>query len=69
MNEIAETAPPVASIVVPFLNLNNNVDECIRSLLAQSSDGFTFEIIAIDNGSDDGTLLRLQKFVPHVRLM
>jgi len=69
MSEVPETAAPLASIVVPFRNLNSNVDQCIRSLLAQSGDGFSFEIIAVDNGSDDGTLLRLQKFVPDVRVM
>jgi GT2 family glycosyltransferase len=69
MSEILETAPPLASIVVPFFNLKHNVDQCIRSLLAQSSDGFTFETIAVDNGSDDGTLVRLQSFAPHIRVL
>ena len=69
MSEIPETAPPLASIVVPFFNLANNVEQCIRSLLAQSSDGFTFEIIAVDNGSTDGTLAGLQNFAPHIRVL
>jgi GT2 family glycosyltransferase len=69
MSEILETAPPLGSIVVPFLNLHENVDACISSLLSQSSDGFTFEIIAVDNGSDDGTLLRLQSFAPGIRVL
>jgi GT2 family glycosyltransferase len=69
MRQILKTAPPSASIVVPFFNLNDNVDQCIRSLLAQSSDGFTFEIIAVDNGSNDGTWVRLQSFVPHIRVL
>lgn len=69
MSGILETAPPLVSIVVPFLNLANSVDQCIRSLLAQSSDGFTFEIIAVDNGSNDGTLARLQSFAPHIQVL
>ena len=69
MSQILKTAPPLASIVVPFFNLNDNVNQCIRSLLAQRSDGFTFEIIAVDNGSDDGTLVRLQSFAPQIRVL
>ena len=69
MSESLETAPPLASIVVPFLNLKNNIDPCIRSLLAQNSDGFSFEIIAVDNGSLDGTLVGLQKFAPDIRVL
>jgi glycosyltransferase involved in cell wall biosynthesis len=69
MSENLKTAAPLASIVVPFLNLANSVDQCIRSLLEQSSDGFTFEIIAVDNTSHDGTLARLQSFVPHIRVL
>jgi GT2 family glycosyltransferase len=69
MSQSLRTAPPLASIVVPFFNLNDNVDQCIGSLLEQSSEGFTFEIIAVDNGSDDGTLVRLQSFAPHIRVL
>lgn len=69
MSEILDKEPPLVSIVVPFFNLVKNVDQCIRSLLAQSGDGFTFEVIAIDNGSHDGTWARLQNFAPHIRML
>ncbi|MCC5876783.1 MAG: glycosyltransferase [Candidatus Sumerlaeia bacterium] len=44
------------SVVVPFLNRVEDVSGCIASLRAQTvPDGFTVEIIAVDNGSTDGT--------------
>lgn len=50
---------PRASIVVPFFNRRDDVRTCLRSLLRQ--DATSFEIVAVDNGSSDGTLEELER--------
>lgn len=53
---------PGVSIVVPFYNRCADVEPCLRSLQAQKlSAGRTFEIVAVDNGSTDGTLEALRR--------
>lgn len=53
----AMDAYPLASILVPCHNESENVDETIHALLHQRYPDF--EIIAINDGSSDGTGLRL----------
>jgi len=47
------THEPTVSIIVPARNEENNINRCIRSLLEQ--DYSQFEVIAVDDGSTDGT--------------
>jgi glycosyltransferase involved in cell wall biosynthesis len=52
-------AEPVASILIPVYNRVHMIEECIASALAQT---FTdFEVVVIDNCSDDGTWEKCQK--------
>ena len=46
--------PPFLSIVVPARNEERQIERCIRSLLALSYE--RFEIVAVDDRSDDATL-------------
>ncbi|KFI98641.1 glycosyltransferase family 2 protein [Bifidobacterium subtile] len=43
------------SIILPCYNVEDYVGDCIRSILAQKT-SHTFEIIAVNDGSTDGTL-------------
>ena len=52
------------SIVVVTFNNRAEIDACLRSLQAHSTDA---EIIVVDNLSSDGTLDYVQRQHPHVR--
>jgi glycosyltransferase involved in cell wall biosynthesis len=47
----AMALPPRLSVVIPHLNEPDDLRRCLRSLVAQRSDGIAFEIIVVDNGS------------------
>lgn len=52
---------PDISVIIAFFNRRELVEMCLGAVLSQSlSDGRTFEVIAVDNGSTDGTLEMLQ---------
>jgi len=50
---------PEVSILLPCYNAEAHLDECLESLALQSFDDF--EIVAVDDGSADGTLDRLRE--------
>lgn len=50
------------SIIVPVFDTGTYVDLCIRALLAQDYPPSEYEIIAVDNGSRDDSLERLQRY-------
>ncbi|MBY0376402.1 glycosyltransferase [Patescibacteria group bacterium] len=52
---------PFVSIIVPVYNRQDNIDENIKSLLAQDYPKDKYEIIIIDNGSTDRTLEIIKK--------
>ena len=49
------------SIIIPALNEEENISDCIRSLLSQDFPKDQYEIIVVDNGSTDSTLDILKK--------
>lgn len=51
---------PLVSVVVPVYNLENCVETCLNSLLAQEYQNF--ELILVDDGSTDGSLKILRTF-------
>ncbi|MFN8110114.1 MAG: glycosyltransferase family 2 protein [Thermoleophilia bacterium] len=50
---VAVSPEPAVSVVVPALNEERYLGECLASLMAQT--GVAFEVIVVDNGSTDGT--------------
>lgn len=54
------TNDPTISIIIPFYNSESYVTKCLDSLLSQSF--VDFEIIAIDDGSEDNTFLKLKEY-------
>jgi len=58
---------PTVSVVIPNWNGLRFLDTCLRSLLAQS---FTdFDVVLVDNGSQDDSIAFLQKNFSHVRVV
>ncbi|MFH1154209.1 MAG: glycosyltransferase [Pseudomonadota bacterium] len=58
----------IFSVIVPFFNEQLYIERCIRSLLDQDFDHDEYELLFIDNGSDDGSAEIVQKF-PQVTLL
>ena len=52
---------PDLSIIVPVYNAQNFLKRCIESCLAQRTE-FTFEVIAVDDGSIDDSLALLRNY-------
>jgi len=50
------------SVIVPFLNEELHIEECIKSLLNQSFDGQDYELIFVDNGSEDGSAKIVERY-------
>ncbi len=51
--ETASASPPV-SVVIPCLNEEQNIEQCVRTALAAlEADRLEGEVIVVDNGSDD----------------
>ncbi len=58
---------PLISVVVPHLNEPEDLRACLTALEAQQTDGVSFEIIVVDNGSRELPTAVCAAF-PHVRL-
>jgi len=57
--------PPLVSIVVPVLNGEDHIGQCIQSLLNAEYDPDRREILVVDNGSTDRTAEVIQSFPVH----
>ena len=51
---------PLISIIMPSLNVNKYIDECIKSVINQTIDNI--QIICVDAGSTDGTFEILEQY-------
>jgi len=59
---------PEVSIVVSNFNNGAFIDRCIRSLLSQDT-SFTYEVIVVDDASDDSSLQVLKHFGSMLRVL
>ena len=50
------------SIIIPFYNADKYIEECLNSILSQKTD-FSYEIILVDDGSEDGSLTKINGFL------
>lgn len=61
---------PEISVIIPFLNVERYLDECIQSVLNQKE--VSLEIIMVDDGSTDGSVSIVKKYMKEhseIRLM
>jgi glycosyltransferase involved in cell wall biosynthesis len=59
---------PVVSVIVPALNAAATIDETLAGLAEQDLDA-PFEVIVVDNGSDDGTAGVVAERLPSARVL
>lgn len=52
----------IFSVIVPFLNEELRIEQCIQALLNQTFDKRSYEIIFIDNGSTDRSVEIVRKY-------
>ena len=55
------------SVLVTTWNSERWIARCLESLMAQK--GVCFEVLAVDNGSTDGTCRLVRRLAPHARLI
>ncbi|MDO6824573.1 glycosyltransferase family 2 protein [Marinobacter sp. 1_MG-2023] len=57
MNELTktETSSPYFSIVIPAYNEEEHIGSCLKSILESNYDSNGYEVIVVDNGSQDRT--------------
>lgn len=67
LHVVKEANGPDLSIIVPVYNAQKYLERCIDSCLAQRTE-FTFEVIAVDDGSVDGSLALLRNYECDQRL-
>lgn len=60
---IPEKELPFVSIILPAYNESKYISECLMSLVTQSYPRDCFEIIVVDNGSEDDTLEIAKRYV------
>jgi glycosyltransferase involved in cell wall biosynthesis len=63
------TTFPDIAVIVPAHNEELYVERALRSLVHQSLPDDMYEIILVDDGSEDATARIAEKFAPHVRLL
>lgn len=57
------------SIIILNYNTKNLLRDCLRSVLQTKKDGFRWEIIVVDNNSEDGSAVMVRKEFPKVKLI
>lgn len=56
------------TVVIPGMNTHDYVKQCLTSLYETEWQGYTFEVIYIDNGSKDDSVAMVRREFPQVRL-
>jgi len=59
----------IFSVVIPNRNTRELLESCLESIYATEDDKKSFEIIVVDNGSNDGSAEMVEKKFPQVKLI
>ena len=57
------------SVIIPLYNAEKYIGRCLRSILSQSLDRSSYEIIVINDGSNDNSLKMLNVFEDEITLI
>ena len=61
--------PPAVTVIVPVLNGKDTIELCIQSLLQLRPPAGGVELIAVDNGSTDGTIEILRRYESQLKVL
>lgn len=61
INEYEKVSDPVVTIIIPMYNVGKYLRQCLQSLVSQTFEDF--EIICVDDGSEDNTIEIVQEFM------
>ncbi|MCI6444102.1 MAG: glycosyltransferase [Clostridia bacterium] len=71
-NRLDRQTETLLSIIVPVYNVENYLDDCLKSLTSQDLSNERYEIVCVDDGSTDGSLLILKDYAekfPNIRII
>ena len=60
---------PEISVIIPLYNAEKYIGRCVRSILDQSLDNSSYEVIVINDGSTDNSLKMLNVFEDEITLI
>lgn len=60
---------PFVSVVIPTFNRKELLEKCLNSIFNVDYPRFRFEVIVVDGGSTDGTMLMVQRKFPMVKFI
>jgi hypothetical protein len=63
------SSKPLVTVVVPAYNQEKFIGRCLRSLIDQSLERHNYEIIVINDGSEDKTLYALNLFKEDIKII
>ncbi|PAV24503.1 hypothetical protein CF392_15895 [Tamilnaduibacter salinus] len=58
----------MCSIIIPALNEEKHIKECLESITNQTLQRFFYEVIVVDNGSSDATTEIAQEYADEVHI-
>ena len=61
--------PTVVSVVMPCFNAERTIAASIESALAQGGEDIAIDLVAVDDGSTDGSLALLRSLEPAIRVL
>lgn len=59
----------IISVIVPVLNAGSYINDCVSSLINQDFPRDQYEIIIVDNGSNDDTINRLTEYGKYITVL
>ncbi len=61
VHDISHDKKPLVSVIIPALNEEKYLEACLKSVLSQEG-SVPYEVIVVDNGSEDGTAQIAKKY-------
>ena len=66
---VSRTDEPLVSVIIPVWNVEQHLPQCLDSLLAQTLPPESIEVLAVDDGSTDGSPAILDEYAGRFREM